>query len=280
MSDDYPLTAFYRRYKAKEIGARELEAYMFKHFLDSFDCKYGLYFASKDDRTDFLCWFYPVMRRAIDRYDEGVSSFDAYVATTLRFAYKSYRQKKKNHADAENSYRETLDRELMLYDPGPAYEDTVELPSNYHATEPNYILLVLLKSYYYVSEELLYKAAPAVGIGYEILCNMVDTLHCLQFKKIEKLRRLIRYSHSLHYRCINYERQLAEKKESWPLYGQVSRRLEQGRRRLINLREQLKFTHIEATNNNLARVLGIPKGTIDSRWAQIKNKMAHNNLIL
>jgi hypothetical protein len=280
MNDSYPLTAFYKRYTAKEINVRELEAKLFKHFLDSFGCKYGLYFASKGDRTDFLCWFYPVMRRAIDRYDDKTSSFDAYMATTLRFAYKSYRQKKKDRADAENSYHETLDRELMLYAPEPTYEDTTELPGNYQTAEPNCILLIILKSYYYVSEELLYKAASAIGIGYEILGKMVDTLHCLQYKKIEKLRRLIRYSHSLHYRCINYERQLAAKKESWPSYRLVSRRLEQGRQRLFNLREQLKSMHIEATNNDLAKVLGVPKGTIDSRWAQIKNKLAHNKLVL
>jgi DNA-directed RNA polymerase specialized sigma24 family protein len=280
MSDDYPLTAFYRRYKAKEISARELEAKLFKHFLDSFDCKYGLYFASKSDKIDFLCWFYPVMRRAIDRYDDKTSSFDAYLATTLRFAYKSYRQKKKEHTAAENSYRETLDMELMLYEVDVEYADKAELLVDYRVEEPNHILLMLLKSYYYVSEEVLHKAASAIGIGHEILGKMVDTLHCLQFKKIEKLGRLIRYSHSLYYRCINYERQLIEKKESWPLCSLVSRRLEQGRRRLFNLRERIKSIRIEATNNDLSKVLGIPKGTIDSRWAQIKNKLANNELIL
>jgi hypothetical protein len=280
MSDDYPLTVFYQRYKATEISARELEAELFKHFLNSFDCKYGLYFASKGDRVDFLCWFYPIMRRTIDRYDNKTSSFDAYMATTLRFAYKSYRHKKKEHAAAENSYRETLDRELMLYEPEAAYEDKAELFVDYHVEEPTYILLMLLKSYYYVSEDVLYKAASVIGIGHEILGRMVDTLHCLQFKKIEKLERLIRYSHSLYYRCINYERQLIEKKESCPLCSLVSMRLEQGRRRLFNLRERIKSIRIEATNSDLSKVLGIPKGTIDSRWAQIKNKLAHNELIL
>jgi hypothetical protein len=169
--------------------------------------------------------------------------------------------------------------ELMLYEPEAAYEEA-ELPVDYRVEEPNYILLMLLKSFYYVTEEMLYKAAPTIGIGHEILGNMVDTLHCLQSKKIEKLGQLIRYSHSLYYRCINYERQLIEKRESWPLYGLVSRRLEQGRRRLVSLREQLKSTRIEATNNDLAKVLGIPKGTIDSRWAQIKSNLAHNELVL
>ncbi|MDR2097344.1 MAG: hypothetical protein LBP37_02365 [Spirochaetaceae bacterium] len=280
MSEDRPLTFFYRLYEAKGINARELETKLFKHFMNSFDYRYGLYFGSKDEKIDFLCWFYPIMRRAIERYNDVKSSFDAYMASMIRFSYQDYRDRKRRRVAEENNYYKTAESEAAVCDPEADYEKKEMLSGNYQIGEPNYILLVLLKSYYYVSDELLSKAAPVIGIEPEILGKMVDTLRCLQFKKIERLQKLIRYTHCLYYRCIKYEGLLAEKAENWPLRNVFSRRLEHGRQRLFTMRERLKSTRIEATNNDLAKVLGVPKGTIDSRWTLIKSKLAQNSLSL
>jgi hypothetical protein len=283
MGDKYPLTFFYEQYKAGNLSVRNLEASLFKYILESFDDEYGLYFRTKGERIDFLCWFYPTMRRAIERYDEKTSSFDAYIATMLRYAYKSYRYRKKKYTASENNCWEAANTnsELTVYDPETAYEDNVvKLSTHYRIDEPKYVLLMLLKSYHYVSEELISKVASAIGMKSEILGAMIDALRCLQFKKIEKQQKLIHSVHCLYYRCLNYERQLSEKNEDWSLYGLISQRLKQSRKRLSNMRKRLRSTHIEATNHDLAKLLGVPKGTIDSRWALIKGKFAGNKLSL
>jgi hypothetical protein len=163
-------------------------------------------------------------------------------------------------------------------EPEKIYEDEEELYDKYTVKSPKYILLVLLKSYYYVSDRLVNKVASALDISPEVLGRMIDTLHGLQLEKIERLNKLTAATHRLYYRCISYDRQLANQIENPQYHGLLLRRLERGRQRLSNMRKRLKSMRIEATNSDLAKVLGVPKGTIDSRMATIKNKLSANNL--
>jgi DNA-directed RNA polymerase specialized sigma24 family protein len=112
----------------------------------------------------------------------------------------------------------------------------------------------------------------------EVLGKMIDTLHGLQMEKIERHRKLVSMTHSLYYRCLSYERQLVNKIENTPTSDLLSRRLARSRQRLVNVRKRLKSMRIEATNSDLAKLLGIPKGTVDSRLAAIKNKLSVNEL--
>jgi DNA-directed RNA polymerase specialized sigma24 family protein len=258
------------------MTAREMEAGVFKYVLESCGDEYGLYFKDRGERADFLCWFYPRMRNAIARYDSRRASFDAYVASTIRYSYRNYRRLGKSRDMSEHAFWSANGGEAAASGPEP---DGDETPSGaYRITSPKYAQLVLLKSFYYVSDELVCKAASVMGVTPEILGEMIDKLHQLQLKKITRLRKLINAAHCQYFRCLKYENQLAGGYENTQMNELLSRRLERGRRRLANMRLRLKSTRIEATNRDLAKVLGVPKGTIDSRLACIRNKMSGNTL--
>ncbi|MDR0409003.1 MAG: hypothetical protein LBH18_01195 [Spirochaetaceae bacterium] len=280
MNIENPLSFLYEEYRDGNLTSRDLEARIFRHIMESCDDEYGLYFRCRSDRIDFLCWFYPRMRGIIERYNQNYSSFDAYVASTLYYSYRSYKERRKRHAAAENAcWKASNSGSLVCESETPeAMCEESETPSgNYKIKSPKYVLLILLKSYYYVSDALINKAASALNMTPEDLGKMVDTLHELQIEKIERRRRLVSASHCLYNRCLNYERQLASKIENVQVCNSLVQRLERSRRRLTNMRERLKYTRIEATNSDLAKLLGVPKGTIDSRLATIKSKMSAND---
>ncbi|MDR2660131.1 MAG: hypothetical protein LBC27_09150 [Spirochaetaceae bacterium] len=272
------LSQLYKQYKAGAMTMRKFEACIFKHILDSRGNDYGLYFKCRSERIDFLCWFYPRMHGIVERYEQGYSSFDAYVASTIRYSYRSYKERKRRRSASENACWNASNMDMEVCYPEKIYEDEEELYNKYTVKSPKHILLVLLKSYYYVSDRLVNKVASALDMSPEVLGRMIDTLHGLQLEKIERLNKLVSATHCLYYRCLSYERQLANQIENPQYHDLLLKRLERSRQRLSNMRERLKSIRIEATNSDLAKVLGVPKGTIDSRMAVIKNKLSANNL--
>jgi hypothetical protein len=257
---------------------RDLEAGIFEYILESCNNEYGLYFKNRSERIDFLCWFYPRLRPIIERYDDEYATFDAYVAATLRYAYKFNKVRLKKQIAMEEVCWNACNNGLSVDDDAGENENEDEPSEKVQLSSPKNALLVLLKSYYYVSDKLLHKASLALGIKLDVLGGMIDALHRLRMKKIEKLQKLSNSVHALYYRCINYEKQLADGCEDAYRQEMLSRQLERGKQRLVEMRKRLKTMHIEATNSDLAKVLGVPKGTIDSRLAAIKHKFSKNEL--
>jgi DNA-directed RNA polymerase specialized sigma24 family protein len=272
MSDVSPLSSFYKQYTDGNLSKRELEAGIFKHMLDSSEGHYGLFFKNRSDRIDFLCWFYPALRCTIDRYDDKLASFGVYIVTTLRYAFRYYKRRKRKRTATEINCWNASNDELFVCEPEMPDGTNEDKLFSCRLNSPKYVLLVLLKSYYYVSDSLIDKAAAVIGMKAEVLGEMVDMLRRLQIKKIGRLQKLSNAAHCLYYRCLTYERKLSEKSENTTLTSLISMRLDKSRKRLANMRERLKAMRIEATNSELSEVLGIPKGTVDSRMASIKNK--------
>ncbi|MDR0382855.1 MAG: hypothetical protein LBH50_02590 [Spirochaetaceae bacterium] len=271
-----PLENFYRRHKAGNITERELESRIFEYVMNSRSNEYGLYFKNRDERVDFLCWVYPRIRKAIERYDSACASFDAYLASTIRYSYRNYRSREHKQSAAETACWNASGDETAVRDPEAVYQEAECLAAAYRIRSPTRALLVLLKSYYYVSDGLVNKAARALGMKAEILGSMIDTLHNAQFKKIMRLQKLAGATHCLYFRCLGYERRLAERHENSRSRELLLLRLKQGRQRLEDMRRRLRSARVEATNSSLARLLGVPKGTIDSRLASIRSRMSAN----
>ncbi|MDR0684825.1 MAG: hypothetical protein LBF83_06830 [Spirochaetaceae bacterium] len=283
MNDDTQLSLFYQQYVDGNLSKHELETSIFRHVLECPNGHYGLAFKNQSDRIDFLCWFYPAMQRVIDHYDSRIASFSVYMAATLRYSYRHYRRYDRKRtatelacwsASSDESFYDSFVCEPEIDD-----ESGDGMYVNCDLNLQKHIMLVLLKSFYYVSDSLVDKAAAAIGMDPDVLGEMVNTLRRLQIKKITKLQRLSDSAHCLYYRCLTYEKWLSQKDENTYFNRLFSRYLDRGRKRLAKMRKCLKSIRIEASNSELAEVTGIPKGTIDSRLALIKCKRTLNKLI-
>jgi hypothetical protein len=272
MERTFHLTFFYSRFQKKQIDENGLAVCIFKYMLNSRDCEYGLFFKNNEDRADFLCWLYPRLLTSIRNYRKNGSTFDAYIATVIRYAYREYNYLNEGRDPVGSVYLECSARELEVHDTEEIY-DSEEAPATPGILSPNQMLVILLKSYYFVTDALLRKAAPVIGLEVEALGAMVDNLHNLRLKKEAYAAKLTSSIHALYYRRISYEKQLEIKFEDKTLCASISTRIGRIRQRMEKMRKRLKAMRLEATNKEVADVLGIPKGTVDSRLAAIKNKI-------
>jgi hypothetical protein len=279
MNEVSQLSLFYRRYVGGNLTKHELEAHIFKYVLCCQNGCYGLVFKNKSARIDFLCWVYPMMQRAIDRYDSRLASFGIYIAKTLNFSFRYYKRHRLKRFITDFDCWKASGDESFVCEPEIDDESGNGMYVKCGSNSQKHIMLVLLKSFYYVSDSMVDKAAAAIGMAPEVLGEMVAMLRCMQIKKIEKLQKLADAAHCLYYRCLSYEKKLSQKNENMYLNNLLSRNLDKGRKRLANMRKRLKSMRIEATNSELSKVMGIPKGTVDSRWALVKNKRALTKLM-
>jgi DNA-directed RNA polymerase specialized sigma24 family protein len=266
------MTLFYRRYKQKHIDESGLAACIFNHILNNRGVEYGLFFRNGGDLADFLCWLYPRLLNSIRNYRKEGGTFDAYIATVARYSCREYNSLNERACLAENIYSMDCVHESETREPEEAYEQ--ELSDTPVGLSPAQMLVVMLKSYYFVTDELVSKAAPIIGIDADALGGMIDTLHRLRLKKEARAAKLASNIHRLYYRRLEHEKSIETKFEDKTVCAAISARIELIRLRMDRMRKRLKSMRLEATNKEVADVLGVPKGTVDSRMSVIKSKAA------
>jgi DNA-directed RNA polymerase specialized sigma24 family protein len=271
MEGGLPLDSVLREYHKGNLNKKKLEGIIFEYILKN-STLFRLNHWPKDECIDFLCWFYPRISRAIDKYRKTGSSFDAYVAAMIRWASREYIRVEKNHRITEKTYWDACAREMTVREAEPAYGDSDNNAPFRPAGKPRQILLLLLKSYYFISEDFIDKAAPAIGMERERLKHLIERLRNMRVQRDESIKNIQDRIHTLHYRCIAFERRMNTSLEGSAGYEKLKSRLERTRRRLVNMRNRFKRMRAQPTNQQVAQVLGLPKGTIDSNLFTVRTK--------
>jgi hypothetical protein len=324
MNDEHSLNGLLKRYREGALGKKQLESRLFQYVLRNHRC-FGLARWDEGTRIDYLCWLYPRISRAIERYrDDGVS-FDAYIGTVVRLNAREYHITAMKHTITEYacwSNRALEANELAAGDTeapygtayGAVYDADVPDGTSYGAEarddtpygakaadstpygvkapygavcaeadgevvpppfkqvqNPQQTLILLLKSYYFLSEDYINRAAPALGLERNHLMYLVDELRGLREEQEDAIRALQKRVQVQFYRSISFEYKLRALDENTACYQQMLRRLERSKGRLKSLRKRLKNTRIGASNRQIATVLGLPKGTVDSNLFAVKS---------
>jgi hypothetical protein len=267
--NNLPLTDLLNRYALGHFDRKELEGKIYQFILDNYQ-RFHPYKWSKDDFMDYLCWLYPRLSRAIDRYKDTGASFDAYVASLIRWSIREYRARETDHRITENTCWKTQAGETEVHSPEPVYLE----PEPVYDTAPNprQILVLLLKSYHYVSDDFLRRIAPAVGIDADKLGGMMEELREMRLEREDEIRGLQERIHCQYYRCMAFEKRMLYSMEGSAKYERMKGCLDRARKRLAAMRKRLASVKMGASNRQVANVLGVPKGTIDSSLYAIKNK--------
>jgi hypothetical protein len=269
-----PLNDLFKRYTWGDLDKKQLEGLIFEYILENYQC-FHLYDWEKDDYVDYLCWLYPRMSRAIDNYQETGSTFEAYIAALVRWSAKEYRSRLADHHITERAAWTLRSSEAAACDSEPEYLPLESNPGK--VVNPRQILLLLLKSYYFVSEDFLARAAPQLGMKKKQLSGMVHKLRELRMDREEEIRTLQERIYCQFYRCITFEKRLNAVPESSAHYAKMKSRLKRARSRLETMRKRLTGIRRDATNRQIAEVLGIPKGTVDSNLSALKNRIKRIN---
>jgi hypothetical protein len=175
---------------------------------------------------------------------------------------------------SEYWYPEEIEEEfnhglLACSDP-PAYDVSKNIIVN-----PRQVLILILKSYYYVSDDFIDRIAPRIDMDKEILTALIDQLRERRLQHDDYIRNLQENAYSQFYRCLICERRISEESAGSRRRIRLEKSLCVAKIRLASLRKRLSRTRFEATNLQVAELLGVPKGTIDSNLSTLRTRMRH-----
>jgi hypothetical protein len=217
----------------------------------------------KENCGDFVSWLYPRIKKAIDRYEDHGATFDSYINVMVKLSAKEYCLRKKDRKIIEQTWWNAKAEEMLVCEEEePEYLEPKQDFSQ--VRNRRQVLLLLLKSYHFLSDDYISRAAPALGMDREELKNMVDTLRNQRLGQEERIRKLQEQIYSQFYRCLAFENCMRAFSPESNHSGKMKERLERAKRRLEEMRKRLAVMRIDAPNWQIANLVGTKKGTVDS----------------
>jgi len=275
----YTLNELYSQYAAGKIKRTEFEGNIFRYFLCNQD-KTCLCHWKRDEYEDYISWFYQRLQKAIDSYHDIGSSFEAFMSRFLLISSREYRVRITTNNVTEYSAWSARVPELYAREEHPYYlheNNENILPKLINKQngrkDTKRILALILKCYYYVSDDFIDKIAPKIEIDGKELKDMIDRIRELRQKKDDEIYRMKERIYCQYYRCFVYERRLSLIQENTTAYGKLKLRLEKARQRLEKMRKRITLIRMEATNRQVAEVIGVKKGTVDASLHSLKIKL-------
>jgi len=266
MQNTISLNGIFADYSAGLLEKKILEGEIFRAIKENMR---HLVNWDRADNDEFLSWLYPRISQAIGTYRETGSSFETYIGSMVRMTAKEFRAKKFRSYISEYAAWMSALPDMYTYEDPPEYNCSEETVSS-KPEKPRQLLILVLKCCYYVSGDFLERAAPRLGISVNELNRMVNSLKKQREKHEQYSIYLQEKANYQFYRCIFYEKRLKSLPENSVSAQRLKDRLERSRERLANLRERLAKRLPDPSNSQIARLLGISKGTVDSVLYRLK----------
>ncbi|MCL2179847.1 MAG: hypothetical protein FWB83_01850 [Treponema sp.] len=273
------LNEFFSDYTAGILPRPDLEGLIYSYFFYNQEktCLSGW---KRDEYEDYISWFYQRISRVIDTYNDIGASFESYISKFMLISSREFRMRITSRAITEHSAWNAKIQEMYAYEEPPAYhlnnakpsvikQMTIDGKGRKNTTR---ILSLILKCYYYISDDFADKIAQKIGIDQKELSRMLGKMRKIRQKRDDKIYRLRESMYCQYYRCMVYEKKLSMIKENITARDIMKDRLTRARRRLESMRRRMEKVRKEATNQQIADVIGISKGTVDANLYRLKNK--------
>jgi len=268
----------YSQYVSGEIKREEFEGNLYSYLVNNQD-KTCLSHWKNDEYEDYVSWFYPSLQRAIDSYNETGSSFEAFMHKFLLLSSKEYHVRITTRSVIEYSAWSARVSEMYSHEQAPVYlhektESVIQqlIIDKKGRKNTRRILALILKCYHYVSDDFLDKISPVIGIDKDQLREMVTRIRRIRQKRDDEIYQMKERIYRQYYRCIIYEKRLHLIRENTLLYNKMFLRLEKARQRLEKMRARISKIRTDASNKQVADVIGIKKGTVDASLFKLKEK--------
>ena len=275
MKSEKYLSDLYEMYTSSKLSKRNLEGEIFRYLLENSE-RFRLFRGNRDTWSDFLASLYPRIVRAIDLYRDQGSSFDAYITSLVHCAAKEYRCRESDRSITEYVCWKAKAEDLAVAESEPDYNEShetrkrVSIPNEVNTRQ---ILFLLLKSYFFVSDEFVKKVSQTIGMDAVLVQGIIDELRRRRFEKDAEIIALRERVHCQHYRCIAYQKRMISTQKGTDYHERMKDRYERARKRFNKMKKRLGGMRMSASNRMIADILGIPRGTVDSSLSVIKNRM-------
>jgi predicted transcriptional regulator with HTH domain len=289
MHEQNKLQNMYDGYKAGSLTRHDFEGRLFQHLLAN-AVQYRIFPKDESRWNEFVSCFYPRLSRAIDLYRDIGASFDQYISGLIYNGAKEYRGRETARSITEYSCWQARSRELAACESSPEYgassdSEAGERPALYPAAgrerrsispriNRKHILLLLLKSYYFVSDEFTAQVARAIGMDPRKVKAMITELKRRRDKKEHEIHIIRDRLFSQYYRYLSMQERLNAAVPGSVQHEKMSACLERARKRLWVIKGRFRKMRRDAPNRLISEVTGIPKGTVDSGLFHIKRQFA------
>lgn len=266
---------------------------------------------TEEDSAEFLLFFYPRIRRLMERYQPVGSTFEAYLRTTLRWQIRSFVRRRSNdkirlltaertgvteqaHGDSVELYRSQMEatgprdvREPASSPPLSArtVENrpcTVEVvprvdPRSGGLTrgEAQRVLLLALKGCDLMDREACIELADQLGLDPDWLLDVWIYLRsCCEEPR--RRREAARATRDAAWFQLRYTEAVAARTVAVEEKERLERKMRYWKRTYRNASERLKHIHVTPTHKDIAEALGVPKGTVDSSIFTARQELRSN----
>jgi len=191
-------------------------------------------------------------------------------------AVKEYRCREADHNVTEYVCWRARAEDNMLLESEPEYLEGHDnsIPADIN---PRQILFLLLKSYFFVSDEFVKRVSLTIGMNPGLVLGLIDELRQRRSKKEATITSLRERIHCQHYRCLAYQKRMTNAQPGTDYHEKMMYRLERAQKRYHSMKKRLGGMRMSASNRMIADVLGIPRGTVDSSLFAIKSRLALKN---
>ena len=260
--------------------------------------------ADEDVRSEFILWLYPQFERIIDRFDPKKASFSTYVSVSVKYRYIRFCSDRIMHEEirraAENEeikfcegFHAECDEALCACEISPLYkatqcaEDALVLPCVLERSRKSDaakrrmerdVLLLTLKSTFYLSDEMIEKVAVFCDVPREELDRLLDTVrrdYSARQTAYEEMR-LRRYHYYIRaFTCREKLLKLVSSNDSCDRerLRAVEKELDFCDKQEARINQRMKTLQRNPSNRYLARLLDMPRGSVNSSLARIKKEM-------
>lgn len=275
----YFLNDLYLKFKTGKIDRSEFEGSIYNYYLNNQN-KTCLSHWNTDEYEDYISWFYKRLRKAIDSYVNTGSSFEAYMAKFMLISSREYRVRVTTGTITEYYTWSVRVPDLYTREEPPVYNydhsdeilsKLIEDQNGRKSTKR--MLALILKCYHYASDDFIEKISPKIGIGKKELKEMTEKIRKLRQKKDDEVYLLKERIYCQFYRCAVYEKRLSLLNENSTARDKLNQKYIRAKKRLENMRKRLSLIRTEATNSQIAEVMGVKKGTVDSSMHKLKVKL-------
>jgi len=265
MQNSLSLNDLYARYVSGLLKKKELEGEIFKSIQENVG-RFGLVGWNKQDSDDYLSTLYLRISRAINTYQEAGSSFETYINAMVRLTAKEFRSRQIRSYLEENAVWITQLPDMYACESEMEYNDhTAAITKDPERLKnPRQLLILLLKCSNHVTTDFLEKISPKLGIEPESLSTLISHLRGQRERREMEIAALREKINLQFYRCILLEKRLRLMAENSIGAQRLKKKLEQGRNRLLKIRKQIAYRRLDPSNSQIAKLLGISKGTVDS----------------
>ncbi|WP_461257909.1 hypothetical protein [Treponema sp. R80B11-R83G3] len=283
------LNKIYSDYLLGKINIGEFEGIIYSYLMNNQE-KTCIKHWKQDEYEDFISWFYPRYKNIIGSYQEIGSSFEAFFYRYMLISAKEYHVRTTTNAVVEYSAWSARVPDMYAHEEPPIY--TIN-----HAEEvitkmiigikgrknTRRLLALILKCYYYISDDFAEKIAILIDIDSKELIEMLNKIRKMRQDKDDNIYFLKERIFCQFYRCIIYEKKLSLIRENTLAYEKLRRQLDSAKERLERMRRRITRIRKEASHKQIAEVIGITKGTVDASLHRLKakwekmSKQAHLN---